>query len=356
MHSANVGSGALRSEFAFVLGGAIMAFAVSAAVTRMILSYAVRHRVLDVPGARSSHSRPVPLGGGIAIALTVLCGALMMVWGDWLPVGSGVALIGGGGAIAALGWRDDRGALPVKYRLLVQLLVATIAVVLLGGFPTLDLGSIRFALGSAGIGLAVLTVVWMTNLYNFMDGSDGLAGIQAICAGLGGAAMALAHGAIGLGGVGVLVAAASGGFLLWNWSPARIFMGDAGSCFLGFSFALLAFVGDNTASIPALAWMLLLAVFVCDATLTLLWRIARGVKCSEPHREHAYQRLIDGGVSHRQLALGLLLINVLLLWPMVLITMRWPALLPGVIAVIYALLAVIWYLVQRRHQRRTRSE
>lgn len=335
--------------FGFAALGGAAAFVCATLLTGMIRTYAMRHQVLDVPGTRSGHTRPVPLGGGLAIATTVLLGTLFAHGLGWLPERVALALLFGGVAIALLGWHDDRRPLPPRWRLVAQVVIAGFAVALLGGLPSLDLGFMRVTLGALGAVLATAAFVWLINLYNFMDGSDGLAGSQAVVAGLAGASLAFAHDAPGLAMVGVLVGAASGGFLVWNWSPAKIFMGDGGSCFLGFVFAVLTFAGENSAGIPALLWMLPLALFVADATLTVIRRSVRGARLAEAHRDHAYQRLIDGGrCSHRAVAVSLIAMNVTVLWPATWLASRYPDRLLAVIAGVYVALALGWWWVQRR--------
>ncbi|MCC6201623.1 MAG: glycosyltransferase family 4 protein [Gammaproteobacteria bacterium] len=335
---------------AILVAGMTAAFLCATLLTRVVHGYASQH-MLDRPKARSGHSRPIPRGGGIAIVATVLVGTLAIYCYGWLPGRVALALVAGGAAIALLGWHDDRQELSATWRLLVQTLIAGFAVAMLGGLATLDLGFRHLSLGLAGAALALVTFVWLINLYNFMDGSDGLAGVQAIGAGIAGASLAFTHDAPGLGAVALLVVAASGGFLVWNWSPARIFMGDVGSCFLGYTFALLTFAGERTAALPALTWMLPLAVFVGDATLTLSGRYLRGARCTEAHREHAYQRLLDAGYSPRIVALGLAAIHVFGLWPATWLVGVRPELLLPVIALTYLLLTVLWLLVQRRSRR-----
>ncbi len=146
-----------------------------------------------------------------------------------------------------------------------------------------------------------------------MDGTDGLGAIQAICAGIMGGILFRLQGEAGLAMVCFVLAAASAGFLILNWSPAKIFMGDVGSYLIGFAFGVLVLLGEQTASVPALVWSVLLAVFVWDATLTLVKRAVFGEPWYAAHRAHAYQRLGQLGISHRQVAIGFLLINVCLL-------------------------------------------
>ncbi|HEU0080065.1 MAG TPA: hypothetical protein VFQ76_20630, partial [Longimicrobiaceae bacterium] len=166
--------------------------------------------------------------------------------------------------------------------------------------------------GVGGALLAVVALVWLTNLYNFLDGIDGIAGGEAVAVGGVGGALLWAAGERGLAAVALVAAAAGAGFLVWNWQPARIFMGDVGSGFLGFLFGALAVASERVEGPPALVWILLLGVFVVDATLTLLRRAGRGERLHEAHRRHAYQRAVQSGLSHARVAGAVLAIDALL--------------------------------------------
>ena len=195
------------------------------------------------------------------------------------------AFIGGGGLVALVGWLDDRRGVHAAVRAVVHCVAAGWAVYLVGGLPSYSTGTEHVHLGAIGGLLAVLGIVWATNLYNFMDGIDGIAGGQALCAGVFGGALLLLSGSAGLASVAFLVAAATAGFLAWNWAPAKIFMGDVGSGFLGFTFGALAVASENDGGVPLLLWVLLLGVFVVDATVTLLRRtLARRGAVRRPPR------------------------------------------------------------------------
>ncbi len=162
--------------------------------------------------------------------------------------------------------------------------------------------------------LALLSMVWLTNLYNFMDGIDGLAGAQALCAALAGGVLLWLSDAQGLVLASLALALSSAGFLAWNWPPAKIFMGDAGSGLLGYSFAVLALASAQSGAMPAWIWLILLAPFVLDATLTLLRRMLRGERWHQAHATHLYQRMVQSGYSHKQVTLAVIILNVALLW------------------------------------------
>lgn len=293
-----------------------LVFIVAAAILSWLLASRVRlyalDRLLDIPNERSSHSSPTPRGGGLAIAFTVLGGIILAAMWHWIEWELALALVGGGAMIAAVGWIDDHRDLPALVRFAVQFLSAGWAMYWLGGLSALSVGSTQLLLGPAGTALGVIGIVWAINLYNFVDGIDGLAGGEAITTGVIGGLILLAMGHEGLAMVSLLIAAASAGFLPLNWAPAKLFMGDVGSGMLGYLFAVLAIASENAGGIPLLIWVLLLGAFVFDATVTLCRRIAHGERWYHAHHSHAYQRMVQAGRSHAQVSSMILLINMIL--------------------------------------------
>ena len=203
-------------------------------LTGQVRKYALRHAVLDHPNQRSSHRTPIPTGGGVAIAAALLAAIVVAGSTGMAPRPVAIALLGGL-PVALIGWIDDRRGLGALPRLTVQVAAACWAIAWLGGFPAIRLGLDRFDLGFAGPLVGVFGIVWAINCFNFMDGIDGLAGGEAVVVGGAGAVILALIGDPGLALLSALIAAASAGFLAWNWHPARIFMGDAGSGFLGLS-------------------------------------------------------------------------------------------------------------------------
>ena len=292
------------------------AAAASVALTGLVRRFAVQHGVLDVPNARSSHVRVTPRGGGlaiVAISTVALCvlGFLGAVEGRLL-----VSLIGGGLAVGTVGFLDDRRPVRAGVRLAVHAAAGIWALAWLGGLPPLRIGGWLLHLGLGGDVVALLAIIWVLNLFNFMDGIDGIAASEAVFV-TGGAAM------LGLSGTetgstaaaNCAFAAACCGFLVWNWPPARIFMGDVGSGYLGYVIAVLALAtaGDSPAAVWV--WLILGGVFFVDATLTLTRRLGRGERVYEAHRSHAYQWLARRWRSHKRVTLTVLAVNVLWLLP-----------------------------------------
>jgi Fuc2NAc and GlcNAc transferase len=314
-------------------------------MTGVVRRHALVKGVLDMPGARSSHTVPIPRGGGLAVVAAFGTGiAFLMVMGD-LPFSTGGALLGAGLAVAAVGFADDVHELPVHWRLCVHLAAAVWAWALVGRdveWAALTGGLLPSWLGPV---VVVLGLVWLLNLFNFMDGIDGIAAVQTVCACVGGALLAACAGVADGWVVPLVLAAAVGGFLVWNWPPARIFLGDVGSGFLGLTVGLMAL--DAARSQPKLlwGWAVLLAVFVSDASMTLLRRALRGERVYVAHRNHAYQRLARRWGDHRPVTVLVGVIDLLWLLPLALATVRWPAAAAALTVLAYApLVAGVWCL------------
>ncbi|KHA72103.1 glycosyl transferase [Pseudomonas chlororaphis] len=290
----------------------------SFAVTWGLRHYAISRRLMDIPNARSSHSVPTPRGGGVAIVLafTLALGELFYV--GLISSSVFLAITGAGTVIAVIGFMDDHGHIDARWRLLGHFVAATWLLVWLGGLaPVLFLGG-RYDLGWLGHVLAVFYLVWLLNLYNFMDGIDGIASIEAICVCLGACLLYWVSGAADLVWAPLSLVVAVAGFLFWNFPPARIFMGDAGSGFLGIVLGGLSLQAAWMSADLLWAWLILLGVFIVDATFTLFRRLLRGDKVYEAHRSHAYQYASRRFSSHLKVTSVVALINLLWLLPIAL--------------------------------------
>jgi len=259
-------------------------------------------RMLDVPNVRSLHTWPIPRGGGVGIVLVVLAGTWGLFFSRILsaPWREIAAFSLGGGIVALAGWLDDMHHLSTHVRLIVQAVSSIIILIAVGYFsaaPVPIIGEIR--LNSIGIPFTLIWIVGLTNAYNFMDGVDGMAAGQAVVAGLGWTIMGFASGCAFVGLMGVLLAASSLGFLFHNWPPARIFMGDVGSAFIGFSFAVFPVMTAQRSPRLVFAGILLVWPFVLDTSFTLVRRLIHKENIFEAHRTHLYQRLVISGYSHR---------------------------------------------------------
>lgn len=271
-------------------------------------AWSIRKGYLDHPNERSSHENPTPRGGGLVIALVTLSAYVAGSWiiGYELSIGFLIGAV----LIVGVSWLDDVYSLSFIWRLLVHLAAAGAMIASTGYFDSITIPLIESPLyvGKFGIPIAVIWIAWFVNAYNFMDGIDGIAGIQAFAAGIGWMILGyflIAPPATLIGGV---IAFSSIGFLIHNWQPAKIFMGDAGSAFLGFTFASMPFLIREQANVygSALPYVAVLFVwlFVFDSALTLLRRLIRGERVWTPHREHLYQRLVIAGRSHRSVSLA----------------------------------------------------
>ena len=264
---------------------ALAAFAITLLCVKVLISDAGRKLVLDHPNERSLHEHPVPRTGGLAIIAGVAVGCLVGEPGFGVTLGLAAAL-------AVVSFLDDIFGLRTLVRLALHLAAASTMVFVELRFP----GWILFA-------VFALAVAWYANLYNFMDGSDGLAGGMALIGFGAYAAAATLSSAHPLADLSMVLAAASGAFLTRNFPPASIFMGDVGSVPLGFLASAVGLIGWNDGVWPIWFPILVFAPFVCDATLTLLKRLLRGERVWQAHREHYYQRLVRMGFGHRGTAL-----------------------------------------------------
>jgi len=289
---------------------------VSWMITGILRRYALAKNLIDIPNERSSHSVPTPRGGGVAIVVSYLAVLPLLNIFELLFTPSFLALWGAGFAVAVVGFLDDHGHIAARWRLLVHFSAAVWGLYWLGGFPQLIVFGYVLDLGWLGHVCAIIYIVWVLNLYNFMDGIDGLAGIEAITVCCGGALMMwLVAPDSSAWILPVLLATAVSGFLLWNFPPARIFMGDAGSGFLGIMLALFSVQAAWVDPRLLWVWLILLGVFIVDATVTLCRRVLRGEKFYEAHRSHAYQYASRVTGAHRSVTLAVGAINVFWLLP-----------------------------------------
>jgi Fuc2NAc and GlcNAc transferase len=276
----------------------------------------VSHGVLDLPNARSSHNAPTPRGGGIAIVVTFIVTSCAFALFGLIASDLFWALTGGGLGVAIVGYLDDRKPLPARVRLAIHLTGAAWAVYELGGLPPIQWGSAAVHLGLWGDVLAVFAIAWILNFFNFMDGIDGIAGSEAVFVAAFGAGLCWMAGVdSAVSYASLTLAAASLGFLLWNWPPAKIFMGDVGSGYLGYILGVLALAAGRQSPAILWAWLILGGVFFVDATVTLVRRLLRGDRVYEAHRSHGYQWLARRLRSHKSVTMTVTAINLLWLLP-----------------------------------------
>jgi Fuc2NAc and GlcNAc transferase len=278
------------------IGAVLLSWLLTGAMRR----YALRSALLDLPNERSLHRTPTPRGGGVAVALVTLAGLAAAALLSKIPAPVAWALGVGGALVAGVGWLDDRRGVSARVRATVHAAAACWAAYWIWGEIT------------PGALAGVVCIMWAINLYNFMDGIDGLAATEASSVGVIAGALFLMAGRADLAIVAFIVAAAAMGFLGWNWPPARIFLGDVGSGFLGFTFGVLSLIAGLSGALPIALCLLLAGVFAFDATVTLLRRAARGERWYQAHRSHAYQRLVQAGSTHAAVSGGVVLVNLAL--------------------------------------------
>jgi len=319
----------------------LLTLVLSVALCGIYLRFAHRMQLLDRPNERSSHSRPTPHGGGVPLFLAFALGlALSGYWYGPIP-GDYLVLLFTALFLMFLGVVDDLRGLSVSLRMALYGLCCLLTAGYL--LPPVS-GGIALL---AWVLIWAFILLWSLNLYNFMDGIDGIAALQCILA-CGSAALLSWLGA-GEGGYALfclLLAAAHLGFMCWNWPPARLFMGDAGSVPTGFLLASLALLGWVQGQLNPLCWLILLAAFVTDASWTLLWRAATGQPFTQPHRLHAYQRLSRHFGSHLAVDMVLVALNALWLFPLAWGAQSWPKY--GFLLVILAYLPLVWGMAKAR--------
>jgi len=280
--------------------------------------YAMSRSVIDIPNERSSHSVPTPRGGGVSIVCCFLTTLPFLAASGVLIWSQAFALLGAGLIVAILGFLDDHGHIAARWRLLGHFFAGYWLLLFLGGVPPISLFGATYDLGWLGLFFAVIYLVWLLNLYNFMDGINGIAGVEGVFVCIGACILYVFSESTVSIFAPLFLASAVLGFLLWNFPKARIFMGDAGSGFLGIVFGGMSLIAANVSTDLFWGWQILLGVFIVDSTYTLICRLLRGLRIYEAHRSHAYQAASRYYNSHTLVTLAVLTINVVWLLPLAL--------------------------------------
>jgi len=325
-------------------------------LTGLVRRFALSHGLIDVPNARSSHATATPRAGGLAIVLATSAGLLALG-----ALGAASArllsiLVGGGGVMAFLGFLDDRRRLHHGTKFAVHLLVAASTVIWAGGLPDLLLLHHTVHLGWGGDVIAVVAIVWVINLFNFMDGIDGVAASEAVFVLVAAAClMSICGVSADLSYADLVLGAACLGFLPWNWAPARIFMGDVGSGYVGYAIAVLALAAAQQSPAALWVWLILGGVFFVDATVTLLKRVLRGERVYEAHRSHAYQWLARRWGSHARVTCAVLVVDVVWLLPCAVLASHRPGYAAATVVIALAPLVLLAVAVSGRRDSTDRS-
>lgn len=318
---------------------ALLAFGASIVSVRLLIGYLLKRQILDLPNHRSSHKVPTPRGGGLGVTPVVvalwvgLAGLGLVGQGIWVAASATGATV-----LLLMSWWDDRHNLPALPRFCIHIGCVIIALAVLPQQALVFQGWLPWWLDRL---VVLIGCVWFVNLYNFMDGIDGITGVQTAAIGIGAAVIAALTGvAPHLVPLGLVCAGAGLGFLVWNWHPARIFLGDSGSVPLGFllggMLVQLALGGQLVSA------LILPLYYLADATLTLGLRAARGEKVWQAHREHFYQRALRGGRTHAQVSMVVLAGNAVLFgWAVLAALGHGTLALAGAVASVAGLLALL---------------
>lgn len=280
-------------------------------LTELVRRYSIKKNILDTPNERSSHSVATPRGGGLAIVVVFL---VTIILSNSLSSNTLWALTGAGLLVSVIGFWDDQGHVAAKWRLLSHFIAAFWVLFWLGDISEFQFLGLSIDLGWAGFVLVAFTLVWLLNLFNFMDGIDGIAASETIFISLAGAYFSWLNGFDEISFISLMLAASTFGFLVLNWHPAKIFMGDVGSGFLGLILGIIAYISVLEGG-SIWIWGILWAIFLVDSGITLVRRIISGDKFYEAHCSHAYQHTARKW-GHRNVTLATILINICWLLPL----------------------------------------
>jgi len=303
--------------------------------------------LVDIPNNRSSHQIVTPRGAGIVFVVLWNLALLLSFVLEGLSFRELAIFFPSALIISFLGYWDDIVQLSAKNRFIAQAIIAFLSIIMMGKVHSFHLlNETALYLGWFAVPLAIIGVIWSINLFNFMDGLDGLAGIEALFLfGMGGG-LFWAFDANAMAALCGFLVFAVAGFLIWNWPKARVFMGDVGSYFLGFLVAIFALVGDVWYNIPITLWIILYGVFWFDATVTLVRRFLKKENIMSSHRSHAYQRLHQAGYTHQQVLLRVILLNSALMG-IVFFAYFQPAYLGVALLVTISLLSAVYLCIEK---------
>jgi Fuc2NAc and GlcNAc transferase len=265
--------------------------------------FAIKRNIIDIPNDRSSHTRPTPRGGGLAIIFAWYAGLVclrilnLIEQNLFLSLACGIVL-------AVISFLDDIYDIKPVIRILFQSLTAILGLTFIGGFKTFYVGDNIFEYTIVFSCIATVGIIWFINLYNFLDGIDGYASAEAIMVALG---IYLISGSPVL----LVLIFAVFGFLIWNWPKAKIFMGDIGSTQLGYILIILGIYFNNNFQVNFAGWLILTSLFWFDGSLTLYLRWRNKEKLSQAHRKHYYQRIVQYGFSHKKTVIISIIINLM---------------------------------------------
>lgn len=301
----------------------VLALIGSYLLTGLLRKYAVKNNLLDIPNKRSSHIMATPRGGGAAIVISFMVGLVVLFGVGQLSLQVFAALLGAGVFVALVGFIDDHRHIPPQWRILVHSGAAVWVLLWLDSLPQITVFDNIIVPVFLIYLVAALVLVWLLNLYNFMDGIDGIAASEAIFVAFSGFIFAFISEHTGMKLVSLLLIGSTLGFLIWNWPPAKIFMGDVGSGFLGITLGIYAYWAVSEDVVSIWTWLIVFGVFLVDATFTLLRRFLQGLPWYKAHRSHAYQHAARRW-GHLRVTVSVNLINILWLLPIAYFSNTYP--------------------------------
>lgn len=334
----------------FIIVPAFILFVLSLLLTYLIRQFSLKKNIVDIPNQRSLHKSPTPRGGGLAFVFLFYITVFLLYCNHFIQLKIFMTLLGGI-PIATVGYCDDVFNVKALWRAIVHLLSAIWSIAWLGGVPFLNFNGHIFYAPILFFILAIFITVWFVNLYNFMDGIDGLAGMEAVFVSSVAGCSLISHEFYAISIICFALTFSVLGFLCFNWPPAKIFMGDVGSGFLGFIFADFMWITNNNHQLSFPFWWILLSVFIVDATYTLIHRMIQKKNWRQAHREHAYQRLTQAGFTHKKVTIGILSANLLICLPMLDIYSH----LQNSVFIIFYLVAItsiswlVWFFIAKQH-------
>jgi Fuc2NAc and GlcNAc transferase len=293
----------MKTEHLYILSGLV--FILSVILTYLIRIYALKYRILDIPNERSSHTDPTARGGGLAIVICWYIGLTCLFFNHSIDKTLYFALIPGI-LLACVSLIDDLIHIKPALRLLTQIISVSLSLIILKGIGPIDISIIEIKPSLILNIVTIIGAVWFINLYNFLDGIDGYASIEAIM-------VSIVMYAFTMNAVNLILVAATLGFLIWNWPKAKIFMGDIGSTQLGFVLVILGIQFNNELEFSIVQWIMLTSLFWFDATLTLFRRWRNKEKLTVAHKKHAYQRAVQSGLTHQKAILVSLVMNLFII-------------------------------------------
>ena len=328
-----------------ILGSSV--FLLTLFITRFLICYSKKMGMMDIPNRRSSHSQPTPKGGGLGffVVFTMISLGFYSFLPEYRPIVS--PLLFGGPVVILLGWFDDRYSLSVFFRLLVHFLVA----ILIYTFVTqtfkvqLNISFLpeQFWINSV---FCIFFITWFINLYNFMDGVDGQAASTAIVGSLLMAVVANIHDAYKISMIYCLISYTVGGFLFYNWNPAKIFMGNTGSYFLGFLFASLALISKVHADVSFYSHLIIFGFFIFDTTFVLLLRLLKRKSLFKAHQTFIFHKLVKKGWSHGKISTFYVMVMILWLFPLANLASIYDS--QGLVIVMVAYLPLLVFAIYNR--------